>query len=461
MNTYDLVVVGGGAGGLTAAREATRRGARTMLVSDGPLGGDCTHTGCVPSKALLSAASAGRSFADAMDDVRRHIDTIAATEDADVLTGEGVEVLRGRAGLTGGGGLDVDGERIDGRRIILATGSRAKVPPVPGIDTVEYLTNESVFSLVTQPQRLAILGGGPIGVELAQAFADLGTTVTLVEAAQRLLPREEPEASETIARTLGRRGVDVRVGRGVDRVTGDGDGRICLHLADDSADSAIVADELLVAAGRTPVTEGLSPDTAGVDLDERGHIRTDDTLATTASGIWAIGDVTGRMPFTHAAGRMAVVAVANALAGRARLRSAHFDPAAIPWVTFTDPEVGRVGIAEADAADRGGRVAFLPFDELDRGIVSGATDGFVKLIAGPRRLLGNAGGGKLLGATIVGPRAGEMVGEVALAMHTNMFAGRLAQATHAYPTWSMAIQEAAAQYFMTYGGRTARAARAD
>ena len=456
MRRHDVVVVGGGAGGLTAAREANRRGARTVLVSEGPLGGDCTHTGCVPSKALLDAAARGQSFAEAIATVRQRIDDVAATEDADTLAREGIEVVSGRGRLAGGRGVDVDGRRIEGRHIILATGARAAVPPIPGLREQPHLTNETIFDLDAQPRRLAILGGGAIGAELAQAFRGLGSDVTVVEAEPRLLSSEEPEASAVIGERFRDRGVDVRCGARVERVERTETGDVCLHLGDGTT---VEADRLLVATGRTPTTDGLGLSDAGVEVDERDFIRTDDSLATTAPGIWAIGDVTGRMPFTHAAGRMAFVAVANALS-RVPLRKARFDPRPIPWVTFTSPEVARVGMTEREAADHGGRVAYLPLSDVDRGMITGDTDGFVKLIAGPRRLLGNAGGGRLLGATIVAPAGGELIGQVALAMRTNMFTGRLAQTTQAYPTWSMAIQETAAQFFMTQRGHTARDARA-
>jgi len=456
MRRHDVVVVGGGAGGLTAAREANRRGARTVLVSEGPLGGDCTHTGCVPSKALLDAAARGQSFAEAIATVHQRIDDVAATEDADTLAREGIEVVSGRGRLAGGRGVDVDGRRIEGRHIILATGARAAVPPIPGLREQPHLTNETIFDLDAQPRRLAILGGGAIGAELAQAFRGLGSDVTVVEAEPRLLSSEEPEASAVIGERFRDRGVDVRCGARVERVERTETGDVCLHLGDGTT---VEADRLLVATGRTPTTDGLGLSDAGVEVDERDFIRTDDSLATTAPGIWAIGDVTGRMPFTHAAGRMAFVAVANALS-RVPLRKARFDPRPIPWVTFTSPEVARVGMTEREAADHGGRVAYLPLSDVDRGMITGDTDGFVKLIAGPRRLLGNAGGGRLLGATIVAPAGGELIGQVALAMRTNMFTGRLAQTTQAYPTWSMAIQETAAQFFMTQRGHTARDARA-
>ncbi len=456
MRRHDVVVVGGGTGGLTAAREANRRGARTVLVSEGPLGGDCTHTGCVPSKALLDAAARGQSFAEAIATVHQRIDDVAATEDADTLAREGIEVVSGRGRLAGGRGVDVDGRRIEGRHIILATGARAAVPPIPGLREQPHLTNETIFDLDAQPRRLAILGGGAIGAELAQAFRGLGSDVTVVEAEPRLLSSEEPEASAVIGERFRDRGVDVRCGARVERVERTETGDVCLHLSDGTT---VEADRLLVATGRTPTTDGLGLSDAGVEVDERDFIRTDDSLATTAPGIWAIGDVTGRMPFTHAAGRMAFVAVANALS-RVPLRKARFDPRPIPWVTFTSPEVARVGMTEREAADHGGRVAYLPLSDVDRGMITGDTDGFVKLIAGPRRLLGNAGGGRLLGATIVAPAGGELIGQVALAMRTNMFTGRLAQTTQAYPTWSMAIQETAAQFFMTQRGHTARDARA-
>lgn len=215
---------------------------------------------------------------------------------------------------------------------------------------------------------------------------------------------------------------------------------------------------MLVAVGRRPATAGLGLAEIGVALEGRGHVRTDATLATSVNGIWAIGDVTGRMPFTHAAARMGFVAARNALAPRGRRRP-RFDPTAMPWVTFTAPEVGRVGMTEADASTVGGRVAYLPLDAVDRAIPPARPAGFVKLIAGPRRLLRNAGGGRLLGATVVAPTGDELIHEAALAMRTRMFTGRLAQTTHAYPTWSTAIQQAAAQFFFELDGRTARPAR--
>lgn len=448
-----LLVIGGGAGGLSAARAAARRGVRPLLVQDGPVGGDCTFTGCVPSKTLIEAAARGENFPAAIAAVHRAVATIAATEDDDTLRGEGVDVLHGHASLLGDGRVDVDGRTINALRIIVATGAGPAVPPIPGLEEIDYLTNENVFALEAMPPLLAVMGGGAVGCELAQAFARMGSTVTVIESMDRLLSKEEPEASAVIEEVFAKTGVAVRTRSTVQRVErGARRGAAILHLADGAM---IEADGLLVAVGRPPTTEGLSLAAAGVETDERGFIRTDAHLRTTAKGVWAVGDVTGRLPFTHAADEMGRVAVANALS---RVQRRRFRAEAIPWVTFTSPEVSRVGVVEADSP-AGSRVAYLPMTEVDRAVTAGRTEGFVKLIAGPRPLLRGLGGGRVVGATIVADRAGELIHEAALAMRTNMFSGRLAQTVHAYPTWSTAVQQAAAQLFIEVQGRTARPAR--
>jgi pyruvate/2-oxoglutarate dehydrogenase complex dihydrolipoamide dehydrogenase (E3) component len=453
---YDLIVIGGGAGGMSAARAAARRGARPLLVQAGPIGGECTFVGCVPSKALIAAAAEGKSFGEAMEVVRRSIETIAATEGDDVFAREGIDVLHGWATFRSPTELDVDGTRLRSRRFVVATGTHPAVPAIAGLDTVDYLTNENVFDLDARPASVAVLGGGAIGCELAQAFAHLGTKVTIVEALDRLLPREEPEASTEIAAVFAAGGVDVKVGRTLARVEPlEAKGAVRLHLDDGSSASV---DRLLVAVGRRGAIDRLGLEAAGV-VTERGLVVTDDRLATNAPGIWAVGDVAGKLQFTHAADEMGRVAATNALSPRWRRH--RFDPTAIPWVTFTTPEVARVGIAEAEAARHGGRVAYLPMSEVDRAVVTDQTAGFVKLIAGPRPVLRGTGGGRVLGATIVAARAGEMIHEPALAMRTAMFTGRLAQTVHAYPTWSVAVRQAAAQFFAEIGGRQARPARPD
>lgn len=449
---YDLVVIGGGAAGLAAARTAVRRHALVLLIAQGALGGDCTFTGCVPSKALIEAAARGQRFQAAMASVRTAVETIAATEDDNALRREGIEVAHGWARFRARGEIDLDGRRLRAPRFVVATGAGPAVPMLPGLGDVGYLTNETVFDLERLPRSLVVLGGGAVGCELAQAFARLGAAVTVVEAVPRILAREEPEASDAVAGAMAADGVAVRTGADVTAVEALGDSGVCMHLADGEV---VAADRLLVSVGRAGRTAGLGLEAAGVAVDARGFVVTDDHLATATRGIWAAGDVTGRLQFTHAADLMGRIAATNALSRARRMR---FEASAIPWVTFTTPEVARVGLTEAEAAASGGRVAYLPMAEVDRAVVSGETAGFIKLVAGRRPVLRNAGGGRVLGATVVAARGGEVIHEAALAMRTRMFTGRLAQTTHAYPTWSTAMQQAAAQFFFEIGGRRARPA---
>jgi pyruvate/2-oxoglutarate dehydrogenase complex dihydrolipoamide dehydrogenase (E3) component len=310
-----------------------------------------------------------------------------------------------------------------------------------------------VWDLRQAPSSLVVLGGGAIGCELAQAFAQFGVRVTLIEALDRLLAREEPEAGAAVTEVLTRAGIDVRLGVSVVGVEYPHPSVVRVLLADGST---VDSEQLLIAVGRRPMTEGLDLAAAGVATDDRGFIRVDDHLLTTARGVYAAGDVTGKLQFTHAADEMGRTAAINALRRPLRLR---FRTDAIPWVTFTRPEVARVGMTEAEAAAHRGRVAFLPMQEVDRAVTAGRTDGFIKLIAGPRRATGNLAGGRVLGATIVAERAGEMIHEVALAIRTGMFTGRLAQTVHAYPTWSTGIRSTAAQFFVEQKGRKAIPAR--
>jgi pyruvate/2-oxoglutarate dehydrogenase complex dihydrolipoamide dehydrogenase (E3) component len=451
----DLLVIGGGAAGLAAARAGVRRGATTLLVQQGRLGGDCTFTGCVPSKAVIEAAGRGAGFPTAMAAAHAAVETIAAGEDDAVLAGEGVPVVHGWASFRGPREVDVDGTTIRPRRVVVATGSRPAVPPVPGLDGIDHLTNETVFDLEAAPASLVVLGGGAAGCELAQALARLGVLVTVVEALPRLLAGEEHEASEVVRAVFDREGIDVRTGATVVGAEPlDGKGAARLHLG---AGVAVEGDRLLVAAGRTGATDGLGLEAAGV-ATERGFVVTDDTLATNVGSIWAAGDVAGKTQLTHAADEMGRIAAGNALS---RLRKRRFRAGRIPSVIFTAPEVAHVGLSEAKAAAHGGRVAYVPMTEVDRAVAAGQTDGFVKLMAGPRPGLGHLGGGRLIGATVVAARGGELIAEATLALRTGMFSGRLAQTVHAYPTWSTAMQQAAAQFFVEVAGRRARPARSE
>jgi pyruvate/2-oxoglutarate dehydrogenase complex dihydrolipoamide dehydrogenase (E3) component len=493
---WDLIVLGGGAGGLAAAREAARLKARVLLVQDGPTGGDCTFTGCVPSKAVIEAANRGQSFDQAFESARRAIRTIAASEDDHALHAEGIEVRHGRATFVSPTEIDCDGARLASRRFVIATGSRPAVPPIDGLADTGYLTNETVFDLDRRPEHLVILGGGAVGCELAQAFARLGSRVTVIEAAGRLLSGEEPESSAAVAAALAADGVEVLTATRVVHVAARATGSIALTTAagaaPDTAPGTTVgpdvgarpgatrgaattpgagvtpgagagphagvtlgADRLLVATGRRPAAGDLRLEAAGVAV-AAGWIAHDDRLATNVAGIWVAGDVAGGLQLTHVADEMGRVAAHNAFARRPR----RFDTRAVPRVVFTDPEVGRVGITEAEAGSDA-RVAYLPMTEVDRAILAGRTAGFVKLIAGPQPLVGHRGGGRLLGATVVAARGGEMVHEAALAVRTRMFAGRLAQTVHAYPSWSIALRQAAAQLVTEHGDRRARPARPD
>jgi pyruvate/2-oxoglutarate dehydrogenase complex dihydrolipoamide dehydrogenase (E3) component len=455
---YDLIVIGGGAAGLAAAQAGAAARARTLLVAEGEIGGECTFTGCVPSKTLIEAAARGASFTEAAAAVRKAVAAIAATETAEVLIRRGIDVLRGHAAFTAPREVTVDGRVLRARGFVVATGSRPAVPPVPGLARVPYLTNENVFDLTSLPASLAILGGGAVGCELAQALARLGSQVTLVEAAPRLLPAADPAAAEVISEVFAADGITVRTGSPVETATSIPNGSGFLLRLHDSPE--VTAEKLLVAAGRTPATAGLGLADAGIRLNGRGALAVNGALATTARGVYAAGDVTGLMPFTHAAYAMGRIAARNAL--RRQRPPERFRPAGIPWAVFTDPEVAQAGLTEEQAAARlpGARVAYLPMREVDRAVTAGRTEGFIKIIAGPRRLTGGLGGGRVLGATIVAARAGDMIGEIALAMRTGMFTGRLAQATRAYPTWSLAIQQAAAQFFGGHAGRAARPAHA-
>ena len=451
--THDLLVIGGGAGGMAAARAAAHMGRQVALVQLGPVGGDCTFTGCVPSKTLIEAASQSVSFAQAIARVRDTVDRIAATETADVLRGEGIDVVEGHARLTGPRSAVVDGRVLSAGKVVLATGAAPLIPTLPGLHDGPYLTNESVWGLDHAPACLTVLGGGAIGCELAQAFARFGVRVTVVEAFDRLLAKEEPEASSVIAEMFAREGIDVRLNASVAAVEHPQPGCVRLRLA---GGDVVESELLLLAVGRRAVTEGLDIEVAGVDADPDGFIKVNDRLSTSARGVYAVGDVTGRLQFTHAADEMGRTAALNALRRPLRLR---FCTDTVPWVTFTHPEVARVGMTESEAASRGGRIAYLPMTEVDRAIAAGRTDGFIKLVAGPRPVTGNVAGGKVLGATIVAERAGEMIHEVALAMRTRAFTGRLAQTVHAYPTWSTGIRSAAAQFFLEIDGRKARPAQ--
>ena len=456
MMDHDLIVVGGGAAGLGAVRAALWAGADVALVTDSAPGGDCTFTGCVPSKTLLAAARDGLSFSEAMARVRATVEHIAATESAEVLRNEGVTVIEGRARLVTHDTVAVGDRRITAPRIVLATGSRPSLPDdIPGLAEARPLTNETAFDLAEPPDSLGIIGGGATGCELAQAFALLGVPVTLLESQRRLLGGEETESSEIVLAALHEQGVSVRAGISVESIEPSPGGGVTVLARPANSGGAVpervTVERLLAAVGRAPATGGMGLEEMRVRLDAGDHVVTDDRLCSSVRGLYAAGDVTGKAYLSHAADEMGRIAAGNALGKGLR---GHFRGELVPRVVFTDPEVATVGVPPRHAPP-GSRVAYLPLSEVDRAVTDGRTEGFIAIVAGPRGVLGNAGGGRILGATIVAPRAGEMIQEVVLAMRTGAFAGRLAQTSHAYPTWSSGVQKAAAQFFGEIDGRQA------
>ncbi|MGZ8177969.1 dihydrolipoyl dehydrogenase family protein [Williamsia sp. SKLECPSW1] len=426
----DLLVLGGGTAGIVAAKTAARLGARVVLVERDRTGGDCLWTGCVPSKAILAAAHAATAarragrlgvsaaevtvdFAAVRAHVRSSIDRIAPIDSPDALRAEGVVVLHGAAVVTGPDSVVVGERHLLFRQLVIATGAQPTIPEIPGSGGVPTSTSETIWDLTELPARLAVLGGGSVGCELGQAFARLGSTVTIVEGGERILAREDPDAAEVVAAALAADGVTVLTGVRPAEVV---DGHLIL-----TDGRRVAADHLLVAAGRTPTTHGLGLDAAGVDVDGRGHVVVDRYLRTSNPRIWACGDVTGHPQFTHTAGMHGSVAASNAVLGVPR----SVERTGQPRVTFTDPEVAAVGVTTPAP---GLRVLTLPHDEVDRAVAEGRTDGFTRLILDKRH--------RVRGATVVGPRAGETIGELALAVRLGLRTRDIAATTHPYPTFS-------------------------
>ena len=445
MARVDLAVIGGGTAGLVAAIGAAGQGARVVLIEQARTGGDCLWSGCVPSKALIEAASAAHVARSSqhlgvstprveidLGAVMQHVkDAIGVLEPHDSpqrLRSLGIEVVHGHATLVAPDALEVDGHRIPFRRALIATGSAPVVPDLPGFDAVEPLTNESVWDLTELPERLVVLGGGAIGCELGQAFARLGSQVTIVEMADRLLVKEEPDASELIAHHLREEGLEVHLGTRALRAEVDGDGSRHLVVDAGAGEQRLAFDRLLVAVGRAPRTAGLGLEAAEVALDRRGAVMVDERLRTSNPRIFAAGDVTLALPFTHVASTHGATVVQNALFG---LR-AKVDHERIPWVTFTSPEVARVGLTADEARTRFGQRAVVRDSDhitLDRAVTADATGGFARLVGDHK--------GRLVGATVVGPRAGETIGEIVAWMAGDAKLAAIARSsTHAYPTWS-------------------------
>jgi pyruvate/2-oxoglutarate dehydrogenase complex dihydrolipoamide dehydrogenase (E3) component len=434
----DLVVIGGGPGGLVVASVASQLGLKVTLVEKSDrLGGDCLHSGCVPSKTLIRTARVAHLMRTAsryglpdcepavdmgavMDRVSSVIADIQVHDDPERFRGYGCDVVFGAARFTGPDEIQVGDELIRGRRFVIATGSRPVIPPIPGLDEAGYETSDTLFHRRDLPRHLAVIGGGPIGLELAQAFARLGSRVSIVEQADQLLPAADADIAGCLAKVLAAEGLALHTGTQVTAARRDGDSRQ-LQLGDGNT---IECDRILVATGRQPVLHNLGLDVAGVGF-QRGGITVDRRLRTTERHIFAIGDVCGPYPFTHMAEYQAGVVLANVLFRLPRKA----DYRVVPVVTYTDPEVAQVGLTENKARAQGidCSVTTFPMADIDRARTDAATPGFLKILTSR---------GRICGAGLVGAHAGELIHELALAIQLRTKAKAITELVHAYPTYA-------------------------
>lgn len=451
----NLVVIGAGSGGLVSAYIAAAVNAKVVLIEKHRMGGDCLNTGCVPSKALIRAASAANAvrtadnfgvraeltdvdFSAVMQRVKQVITRIEPHDSVERYTGLGVDCIQGEAMITSPWTVTVNGQTLRTRHIIVASGARPFVPPIENLQADDYYTSDTLWDLQEKPKSLVILGGGPIGCELAQAFARLGVPVTVVEMQSRLLTREDPEVSEAIAAQFAQENITLELGAKAVRMDHNSDGKqlICEREGDAFA---IPIDTLLIAIGRTANVEGFGLETLGVTLNDNKTIATDPFLRTNYPNIFAVGDVAGPYQFTHAAAHQAWYAAVNALFGRWRKFRA--DYRVIPFATFTSPEIARVGLNESEAQAQGIRyeVTRYGIDDLDRAIADGDDHGFVKVLTAP-------GTDRILGATIMGVRAGELIAEFVLAMKYRIGLNKILGTIHIYPTMAEANKYLAGQW---------------
>jgi len=452
----DLVVIGGGSAGLVSAYIAAAVKAKVTLVEKQDMGGDCLNTGCVPSKALIRSAkfvaqakSAQRygirearvdfDFADIMERVQRVIETVAPHDSAERYESLGVNVIKGKARITSPWSVEVDKRTLTTRSIVVAAGGRPLVPPIPGLEHIECLTSENLWQLRELPARLVVLGGGPIGCELSQAFARLGSHVTQVEMLPRILANEDAEVSEMIAARFRDEGVDVRVGHKATEVRVEGDHKL-LIAEHGGREVSIAFDALLVAVGRVANTADYGLEELGIPLTKARTVEVDEFLRTRIPTIYACGDVVGPYQFTHMSAHQAWYASVNALFG-SFVKRFRVDYSVVPWATFCDPEVARVGLNEGEARERGidYEVTVYALDDLDRAITDEEARGFVKVLTVP-------GKDRILGVTIVGEHAGDIIAEYVVAMNNKIGLNKILATIHIYPTLAEANKYAAGEW---------------
>jgi pyruvate/2-oxoglutarate dehydrogenase complex dihydrolipoamide dehydrogenase (E3) component/uncharacterized membrane protein YdjX (TVP38/TMEM64 family) len=451
----NMIVIGGGSAGLVTSYIAAVVKAKVTLIEGHKMGGDCLNFGCVPSKALIrsakfvslakKSASLGIAksettfeFADVMKRVHRVIDEIEPHDSAERYTKLGVEVIKGHAKIVSPWAVEVNGQRLTARSIVIATGAQPFVPPIPGLKDVGFYTSDTIWDLTVLPKRMIVLGGGPIGCELAQSFARLGAQVTQVEMLPRLMMREDPDASALVTASMIADGVNVLTGHQALRCE-QVDGVKRLIVKSDKGESVIEFDELLCAVGRVARTSGFGLEELGIAITPRRTIETDAFLQTKYPNIFACGDVAGPFQFTHTAAHQAWYAAVNGLFGN--MKRFKVDYSVIPWATFTDPEVARVGLSETEAKEQGIEVEVTQYgiDDLDRAIADGTAHGFVKVLTVP-------GKDTILGVTIVGDHAADLLTEFVLAMKHGLGLNKILGTIHTYPTMSEANKYTAGEW---------------
>ncbi len=454
---YNLVVLGAGTAGLVTAAGAAGLGAKVALVERHLMGGDCLNFGCVPSKAIIRASRVPADIRDAerfgtqvppgtrtdfavvMERMRRIRAGISRHDSAERFRLLGVDVFLGDARFSGPDSVSVAGKTLRFKRAVIATGTRPDVPPIEGLAEAEYLTNETIFSLTELPRRLAVIGAGPIGCELAQAFARFGSQVVLIEADKQILIREDIDAARCVESALSRDGVKIICGGKASRVRRRGPEKI-IHLECNAQPHELIVDAILIAVGRKPNVRDLNLEAAGVRHDPHRGIAVNDRLQTTNRRIYAAGDVCSQYKFTHTADATARIVIQNALfLGRKKASTL-----VIPWCTYTAPEVAHVGMYDGDAKAKGLETETyrIPFSSVDRAIADGEEEAFVKILT-------KKGTDKILGATIVANHAGEMISEITLAITNNIGLSGIAATIHPYPTQAEAIKKAADTYTRT------------
>jgi len=461
MERFDLVAIGGGTAGLVTAAGSAALGLRVALVERDALGGDCLWTGCVPSKALIASAKLAHQmrhaerlglvgtapahlFESVMERMRAQRARVAQHDEPQRFRDLGIEVLFGQAEVIGPGRVAVDTRHLESKRIVIATGASAAVPPIPGLADAGYLTHATAFEQDSLPSHVTMLGGGPIGLEFAQVYRRLGAQVTVVEMLPQLLPREDRETATVVQQALEHEGIVIHTATKVERVEAPPGGIVVVACDEHGKELRVQTKQLFVATGRRADTASLGLESAGVEL-VNGAVKTDAALRSTVPGIWAAGDVAGGPQFTHVAEYQAKLVLRNALFPF----TSKVDYSTVPAVTYTDPEVARVGLTETEAGEQSDRVQTYRYEfaDLDRAIVDGHDIGFVKVVTKPN--------GKILGATVVGTGAGELLMPLVLAMKRGMKLPQLSQVIYPYPTMAEGIKRTADSYYRArLAGRT-------